>query len=688
MNRQEAGDSPVEALPGVGPRRAALLAGLGIGTVRDLLLYFPREYEDRRCLTPLGALAEGKTATVSAEVVSARPMRLRRRMTLAEVRLRDGSGVGKAVWFGRDYMARVLKPGAQVLLTGTVGKWSGLALRNPDYEVLTGDEEDFLHTGRVVPIYKLTDGVSQRMLRRCVHAALEQAGSDLDTCIPETLPEGLRTQHGFPRAWEAIRTAHFPDEEAEARRARARFAYEELLAIQLGVLSERAARLHEEKGYRHIADGPMLARLRASLPFQLTAGQEEAVADMLGDMASPRPMSRLLQGDVGSGKTVVALHAMAAAADGGFQTAMMAPTEILAEQHGLCLREMLAPLGLRAEVLTGSTPDAAGVRERVAAGTCHVVVGTHALIQKTTAFHKLGLAVIDEQHRFGVVQREALIEKGLNPDIVHMSATPIPRTLAITVYGGMDVSVIQDLPPGRKSIKTTRITPAKLPWLHDTIRKRARKGLQTYIICPLVEESAKSDLKAVVQHYEELCAGPLDDLRVGLIHGRLASGDKDAVMHRFKAGELDVLVSTTVIEVGIDCPRATTIVIEDAPQFGLTQLHQLRGRVGRGADQSYCYLLGKPKTKDGKRRVEVMCEASNGFEVAEADLALRGPGEFSGVRQAGLSDLRFADLIRDVRILDAARRDAREILECDPDLCAPEHAALAAAAHRFRHTSA
>ena len=675
---------PVESLTGIGPKRVELLAGIGVATVRDLLFHFPRTYEDRRHVTSIADLCEGDTATIEAEAVRAKAIRLRRRMTLAEVVFRDGTGEIKATWFGRDYLARTFKAGTRALLTGTVGSWKGRALRNPEYEILSGDEEDSLNTGRVVPIYRLTEGITQRMLRGWVRTALDS----LDEPLGDSLAIGLREKHGFPPIDKAMRAVHFPDEPEQGRIARNRFAYEELLGIQVGVLCTRAARHQDETGRRHVIDGTQLRRFRESLPFQLTPGQERAVVDILDDMASPRPMVRLIQGDVGSGKTAVALHALAAAADGGYQTALMAPTEILAEQHGLSLRDFLEPVGLRLEVLTGSSPDAQGVRDRVASGDCQVVVGTHALIQQATEFRNLGLVIVDEQHRFGVLQRSALTEKGLAPDVLHMTATPIPRTLAITVYGGMDISVIEDMPPGRLPVKTKRITPSRIDWLYETIRKRAAKGQQTYIVCPLVEESTKLDLTPVTRHFRDLSAGPLSGLRVGLIHGRMPPGDKDAVMRRFKRGELDALFSTTVIEVGIDCPNATTMVIEDAPQFGLTQLHQLRGRVGRGAGQSHCYLLGKPKTVDGKRRLEVMCATTSGFDIAEADLELRGPGEFHGVRQAGLSDLRFADLIRDVRLLDAARRDAQAILETDPHLDAPEHAVLAVAAHRFQSLTA
>ncbi|MBM3289029.1 MAG: ATP-dependent DNA helicase RecG, partial [Candidatus Hydrogenedentes bacterium] len=590
----------------------------------------------------------------------------------------------RAVWFGQEYLARAFKPGMRGFFTGGVGKWNGPALRNPDYEMLSGDADDVLNTGRIVPVYRLTEGVTQRMLRTFVRAALDSLAGPL----PETLPAAVRERHGFPTADAALRTVHFPDELDAARSARNRLAFEELLAIQIGVLFSRARRQQQRKQNVHTIEGPHLAALRARIPFALTNTQRRAIDDVLRDMASRRPMVRLLQGDVGCGKTVVALHAIAAAADGGYQTAIMAPTEILAEQHAITLRDYLAPLGIETAVLTGSTEDARAVRGRVADGTAQAVVGTHALIQGNTRFHRLGLAIIDEQHRFGVVQRGALAAKGLEPDLLHMTATPIPRTLAITVYGGMDISVIDELPPGRTPVKTRRITPAKVADMYGYVRDQAARGLQTYIVCPLVEESSAREAKAVTNHFEELVGGPLAGLRVGLMHGRLVPREKDAVMHAFKRGEIDVLVSTSVIEVGIDCPNAATMIIEDASQFGLTQLHQLRGRVGRGSEASHCFLLGKPKTDDGRRRIETMCATANGFEIAEADLELRGPGEFQGVRQAGMGDLRAADLARDARLLDAARREAELILSEDPSLHGPEYAMLAAAAARFAEVNA
>jgi ATP-dependent DNA helicase RecG len=660
------------------------MAALGIHTWRDLLFYFPRDYQDRRTISPIAQACEGEVVIVEAEVSEMRAMRLRGRSNMARGVLKDASGSIAATWFGQGYLARVLTPGKRAIFFGLVGKYKGLCLQHPEFELLTGDEDDLLHTGRIVPIYKLTEGVTQRMLRAWVRSALDA----LSEPLAETLPKSLRKAYALPKISPAIRAVHFPDSLETAREARDRFAYEELLGIQLGILSERAHRREETKPNRHIVDGSHLQALRDTLPFTLTQGQQQAVQDILEDLDSPRPMARLLQGDVGCGKTAVALHAIAAAADGGYQTALMAPTEILAEQHYATLHVALEPLGLRVELLTGSTPDAYSAREAIADGRAEVIIGTHALIQDRIEFHKLGLAVIDEQHRFGVVQRSALVEKGLMPDMLHMTATPIPRTLAITVYGGMELSIIQELPPGRQPIKTRRITPAKLEGMYGYIREQAEAGLQTYYVCPLVEASEKKQLADVTSFYDELVAGPLHDLRLGLLHGRLRPEEKEVVMLAFKNGELDVLVSTSVIEVGIDVPTATTMVIEDASQFGLTQLHQLRGRIGRGEHLSHCFLLGKPKTKDGAERLRVLCEHTSGFDIAEADLKLRGPGEFRGVRQAGLSDLRIADLIRDVRLLDRARQDAQAILNADPSLAAPGYEALRAAAERFESFTA
>lgn len=668
----------VETIAGIGPKRAKLLENLGIHTVAELLFHLPRDYQDRRHTTPIASAADGATVTIEAEVVKSRMIRLRGRMNMAVVTLRDDTGEISATWFGRGFLANTLTAGRRGFFSGTVGQYKGPCLKNPDYELLEGDESDRIHTGRIVPIYPLTEKVTQRLLRTWIAEALQNANG----ALAETLPESMRLRYGYPPIADALRAVHFPEALDDAANARARFAYEELLGLQLGVLRTRAMNQHES-GIAHKVDGPLLRRLRDELPFPLTNAQQRVIDEIQRDMAAPRPMARLLQGDVGCGKTVVSFHAVAAAVDGGYQVALMAPTEVLAEQHYLSLTHQLEPIGMRIALLTGSTRGQASLREGIAHGDFDVIVGTHALVTGKTTFHNLGLVIVDEQHRFGVAQRARLTEKGASPDVLHMTATPIPRTLCITVYGGMDISIIDELPPGRQPVRTKRITPTKIPDMYDYIRKQAARGLQTYYICPLVEESDTRDLVAVTRHFEELSAGPLTGLRTAMVHGRMNTVERDRAMQQFKRGEADILFSTTVIEVGIDVPNATTMVIEDAAQFGLTQLHQLRGRVGRGPEQSHYFLLGAPKTKDGTKRLQVMCATTSGFDIAEADLELRGPGELLGARQSGLTDLRIADLIRDVRLLDQARKDAEAILAKDPELRAKEYWALRTRAERF-----
>ncbi len=673
-------DSPVASLPGIGPKRAEILAVLGIGTLGDLVSHFPRDYEDRRHLDTVASAQLDAQVTVRGRVVSARNIHLRGRMNMALIRFEDATGVMSATFFGRGFLVATLKPGVEALFSGVVAEYKGPALKNPDYEVLSGDEEDLLNLGRIVPVYRLTEGITQRMLRKWIPQALAVLGN----AIPEPVPAPLRAARALATTAEAIRDAHAPETPEAGEAARRHFAYAELLAIQTAVLRERAVRRHEAAGVLHTINGQALKAPGSALPFALTSAQERAVAAILRDMAAPRPMGRLLQGDVGCGKTIVAAHAIAAAANGGFQTAIMAPTEILAEQHGVSLRALLEPLGIEIAILTGARRGARATRDGLAAGHAQVAVGTHALIQEATAFHRLGLVIVDEQHRFGVQQREALTAKGQLPDVLHMTATPIPRTLALTVYGGMDLTLIDELPPGRQPVKTRRVPESKLDDMYRYLREQAEAGYQTYIICPLVEASEKrEELTSVIEHCEALSFGPLNGLRTAVLHGRLDPTEKDTLMQAFKAGAIDVLFSTTVIEVGIDVPNATTMVIENAAQFGLTQLHQLRGRVGRGSAASFCFLLGKPTTSDGQQRLEIFCRCSSGFDIAEEDLKLRGMGEFQGLRQAGLSDLRVADLVQDARLLDQARSDAEALLSVDPHLEMPLHAGLAAAAARF-----
>lgn len=679
-------EDPVELLPGIGPKRVSLLEAAGVRTLHDLLHYFPRDYRDYASITPIAEVAQDGTVTVRGVITASRNIRLQGRQSLAHITVRDQTGTIGATFFGRGFLAEtVFRKGTEVIVTGKVGNFKGPCLSNPEYEVLGGDEEDRLNTGRIVPVYPLVEGLTQRMMRRWVRDALDAVG----TAIPECLPAALRKRLALSGVAQALPAAHFPDTLKEAETARGRFVFEELFLIQLEVLLRReqlTTAAPDRPG--HIINGPHLRALDRLLAFPLTVAQERVISEILHDMAGPRPMLRLVQGDVGCGKTVVALHAVAAAADGGFQTAFMAPTEILAEQHALVLRGILEPLGLRVETLTRSTPEPAKARRRIASGETHVVIGTHTLFQEKTRFHRLGLAVIDEQHRFGVLQRALLAAKGQRPDLLQMSATPIPRTIALTLYGEMDLSVIDEMPPGRLPVKTRRVPSAKVPDLYRYLREQAELGFQSYIVCPLVDESeTKTALTPLLRHFEEISTGPLVGVSVAMLHGRMDPAEKEAVMARFKSGDAKILFSTTVIEVGVDVAKATIMVIENAADFGLTQLHQLRGRVGRSAEPSFCFLLGEPRTPDGKRRLEALCASNSGFDIAEEDLKLRGPGEFHGLRQAGLGDLRIADLVRDARVIDLARREAQALLKKHPGLKGRTLAPLAKALARHREAT-
>lgn len=652
-------DDPLSALVGVGPKRTQALADADIHTLRDLILYFPRKYNDRRAVTPIAELIEDEEQTIFAEVTKIRSQRLRGRQTLAVGTLRDATGEINVTWFGQGYLANSMPIGTWGYFSGVVGQYKGLCFKSPEYELMRDEEDKALGANRIAPIYPLFEGITQRMLRGWIAEALAHAAHELKSTVA---PE-LEARHAFPPIGEAIRDVHFPATPEAAKAARRRFAYEELLSLQIKLLTERRARIQARDGIAHRPGGPTFKALRESLPFALTGAQERAIGSIVEDMAVPAPMFRLLQGDVGCGKTIAAAHAIATACDGGFQAAIMAPTAILAEQHATTLRASLGAIGLQVGLLTAATEDAHEVRAETEAGRIDVLVGTHALIQDKTTFANLGLIIVDEQHRFGVVQREALARKGNKPDILQMTATPIPRTLAHTVYGAMDLTLIDELPPGRVPVKTRRITPAKEADMHSYIAKQCRDGGQAYYVCPLVEDSEKFDLASVTRIYEERSSEEYADLRTALIHGRMPAIEKEQVMTEFKAGTIDILFATSVIEVGVDVPAANIMVIEDAGRFGLTQLHQLRGRVGRGGGEAFCFLLGKPRTTDGKKRLQAICATTDGFALAETDLELRGPGEFHGVRQAGLSDLRFADLLSDARLLDQARRDAQRLVD-------------------------
>jgi len=661
--------APVQYVKGVGPQRAAALAKDGVSTILDLLLRLPLRYEDRSRFVPIGSLQPGMRVSVAGEIAVA-GLRRARRLTLFEIRLEDGSGRLKALWFNQPYLKDVLERGRRAVLFGTVEKdaYGGrtLMMSSPQHELL-GDEDEpgpGVHTGRIVPIYEKVGPLSGKLLRRSLSALVAQLPPEL----PDPLPGPLRERLGVVGWREALLGVHRPGEAdslelLEARRSpgHLRLILEELFLFQLGLALRRSGVRAERKGVAFEVSDRARAMVKRILPFHLTAAQKRVVREIVDDMREPHPMNRLLQGDVGSGKTVVALLAMLIAIDNGYQAAFMAPTEILAEQHALSLRRLLARCPYRVELLTSSQKGRARKQAlaRVASGEAQIVVGTHALIQAGVAFHKLGLAVVDEQHRFGVLQREELSRKGLHVDVLVMTATPIPRTLALTAYGDLDTSVVDERPPGRTPIRTLLRASGQRAEVAGLVRAEVAAGRQAYVVYPLVEESEKlEDVKAAVAMAEEWRRA-LPGVRVELLHGRMKGPEKEATMAAFAAGETKVLVSTTVIEVGVDVPNATLMVIEHAERFGLAQLHQLRGRVGRGSGASSCVLVAHGRLSDEARaRLETLLRTDDGFAIAEKDLELRGPGDFFGTRQWGLPALRVSDLLRDRELLERARAEA------------------------------
>jgi ATP-dependent DNA helicase RecG len=662
--------TPLRFVRGVGPRRAADLDRLGLATVEDLLLRFPRRYEDRAGLTPIAALRPGQTATVAGEILSS-GLRATRRpgFRIFEVIVRDATGPVRAVFPNQAFLQDVFHPHQQVVLFGAVEYrgHGGLQFTNPEYEIVRGEGDDddaTVHTGRIVPVYEKIGSLSPRVQRTLVHGLIE----DLPEALADPLPEALRASRRLLDRRTAIREAHFPSPGSDVAAlnafqspAHARLIFEEFFLFQAGLVARKRRRAADRKPRAVLVDDRIRESARRALPFKLTLGQKAALREIVTDMQRPEPMSRLLQGDVGAGKTIVALLAAIVAMENGLQVAFMAPTEILADQHYLTIRRLLASARFRVASLTGSRT-AAKRREiyaELASGTIHLVVGTHALAEAGVVFHDLGLVIIDEQHRFGVLQRATLRTKGANPDMLVMTATPIPRTLALTTYGDLDVSVIRDLPPGRQPIRTLAKPESRRDEIYALVRRELDAGRQAYVIYPLVEESEKVDLRAATEMADHLQQEVFPDFHVALLHGRLKPEEKDRVMAAFARGDVDVLVSTTVVEVGVDVANATVMVVEHAERFGLAQLHQLRGRVGRGAHPSTCVLLYQhPVGEAARSRLDALVETTDGFVIAERDLALRGPGDFFGTRQSGLPTLRVGDLLRDHAVMEEARREA------------------------------
>ena len=670
----------VQFLQGVGPVRAQVLAARGIRSLEDLFYYTPFRYEDRTRLTRIRDLMPGQSTTVFAKVLTCGLMRTRRGTYIYDLAATDASGMIRCKWFNAVYLEKnkVFHSGQQVFFYGKVERDQygngNLQIIQPQFEIMPEAEAEgggSLERGRFVPIYESIAALGPRVLRRLMWAAIE----GVDGQIPDRLPASVLIKNQLPDRATALRETHFPAGEQDLEKlcafrtpAQVRLIFEELFSVAAGLALKRR-KAKSVAGIEFQVRESARQAIRKILPFHPTAAQKRVLKEIVEDMCSAHPMNRLLQGDVGSGKTIVAIQAAILAMENGYQVALMAPTEILATQHYLSIKQLFRPLDCRVELLISARKAAekAEIKQGLAEGAVNLLIGTHALLEEDVRFERLGLVVVDEQHRFGVMQRFELIRKAYHPDVLVMTATPIPRTLALTLYGDLDFSVIDELPPHRTPIVTKLMEEGDRERAYTFIGEKVRRGEQAYVVCPVIEEGGKLDLKPAVRMYEQLAHNVFPEFRVGLLHGRLASDEKEDVMRRFKEGELQILVSTTVVEVGVDVSNATLMLIEHADRFGLSQLHQLRGRVGRGRKKSYCLLMAdERRSQVADERLRTMVETTDGFRIAEIDLKLRGPGEFFGTRQWGIPAFRIANLLRDQEILEWAKREAAEFVAHPP----------------------
>jgi len=675
----------IQYLKGVGPKKAKVFNAIGIKTIDDLLYYFPRRYEDRSSFLPISKLEEGQVYTIRAKVlaVSQRQSFRRRGFSIVEIAVGDDSGKIFCVWFNQPYLKDYFQVGELLILYGKVERYAGrLQINSPEFENVCDDSEEALHIGRIVPIYALASKITQRNFRKMVKCVLDEYLPQ----IQDFLPYDTRSRNNLLNLAKSLLNIHFPQSLDLQKQAYARLSFEEFLLFQLPLVLRKLNK-KKKQGIAHKVEGELVQDYISRLPFRFTAAQEKVIQEIKSDMAGPQPMQRLLQGDVGSGKTVVATLAAIFAIQGDYQVAFMVPTEILARQHYerissqvgfACQQAEAVGRQIKITLLVSSLErkEKERVYQEVRSGEIDLVIGTHALLEEKVRFKHLGLVIIDEQHKFGVGQRALLPQKGITPDVLIMTATPIPRTLAIILYGDLDISVIYELPPGRKIVKTQLFKKKEETQAYELTRQQLRRGNQAYIVYPVIEESYALDIAGAQKMYAEFRQGEFKDFRLGLIHGRLKQEEQEKVMLGFQNKELDILVATTVLEVGIDIPSATCMIVQHAERFGLSQLHQLRGRIGRGAEESFCYLISDPQTEEAHARLEAMVNISDGFRIAEEDLKIRGPGEFFGRRQHGLSDLKIGNPLTQMQLLKRSREEAVRILAADARMEARQHVAL------------
>lgn len=661
----------IEVLKGVGPKKAQQLHGLGLCSLFDLLTHFPRSYEDQSSITPIGRLESGERATVAGVITGLQEKRAGRRgMVILTATISDGTGFLQLTWFNQKFLKQKLKTGRRIFASGRTayayGGQGQLAMSQmTSFEIVEDEGADMEAKCGILPVYSAGENVKQSMLRALTEQLLGLAEAG-ELAVPEVIPEGVRQQYGLLPRLQACRQIHYPEDRQQVEKARYRLAFEELYLIQYGLMLLKKRRQERQQGIRFASCGSLTGGVLSSLPFRLTDDQQNAWQDICNDMERPVPMRRLVQGDVGSGKTVIAMLALVKAVENGFQGAMMAPTEILARQHFESFSGSLEPLGIRVALLSGRLTKKAKqeMYDRLAAHEIDIVIGTHALIQEDVSFANLGLVVTDEQHRFGINQRAVLEKKGrLVPDVLVMTATPIPRTLTLTVYGDLEVSLIRQLPPGRKPVRTFVRGRDRRELIYKFVLEEIKKGRQAYVVCPLIEMNEDSGLSSAQEVYEELTGGIFYGVKCGLVHGKLKQKEKEELMQEFYEGKIKLLVATTVIEVGVNVPNASIMVVENAQRFGLAQLHQLRGRIGRGEYASYCIFVAEERTEAARQRMEIMERTTDGFVLAEEDLKLRGPGQFFGSMQHGLPDLKIADVGQDIDILLRARQAAMETVK-------------------------